>query len=109
VGTTTKVTGGKALAASWCLFFWREKGWLFVVPGGGFKEPCCGAGSSQRAGFHLNFEPEGRSQRLSHGLGWKKTPAKAIDTAGHLGPPLVTDMDHAFLTSFVVVPRWITD
>jgi len=27
------------------------------VPGGEFKMPCCGGGSSRRAGFHLNFEP----------------------------------------------------
>ncbi len=66
------------------------------VPDGELKEPCCGAGSSQRAGFHLNFEPEERSQRLSHGLGWENTPAKAIDTAGHLGSPLVTSTADPF-------------
>jgi len=30
--------------------------WAFV-PGGEFKVPGCGVGSSRRAGFHLNFEP----------------------------------------------------
>ncbi len=67
---------------------------MLSVPGGGFKTPCCGVGSSQRAGFHLNFEPGNRSQRLSHGLGCENTPAKAIDTAGHFDPPLVTHIDH---------------
>jgi len=28
------------------------------APDGGFKTPCYGAGSSQKAGFHLNFEPQ---------------------------------------------------
>ena len=67
-----------------------KMGLVASVPGGALKVPCCGVGSSQRAGFHLNFEPEGRSQRLSHGLSWKRTPAKTIDTAGRLGAPLVT-------------------
>jgi len=61
------------------------------VPDGGFKVPGYGAGSSQKAGFHLNFEPEVRSQRLSRGLGWENTPAKATDTAGNFDPPLVTN------------------
>jgi len=65
------------------------------VPGGGFKTPCYGAGSSQRAGFHLNFAPEKRSQRLSRGLGWEITPAKATATAGHFDPPLVTNTDRS--------------
>ena len=75
------------------------------VPDGGFKVPGYGAGSSQKAGFHLNFEPEVRSQRLSRGLGWENTPAKATDTAGNFDPPLVTDTVRA--GSFSPV-RWLT-
>ncbi len=29
-------------------------------------------------------------------LGWDRTPAKSIDTAGRLDPPLVTETDHAW-------------
>ena len=70
-----------------------EWGLVASVPGGALKVPCCGAGSSQRAGFHLNFVPEKRSQRLSPGLGWEMAPAKTTDTAGHFAPPLVTHTD----------------
>ncbi len=31
---------------------------VLAVPGGGLKVPCYGAGSSQKAGFHLDFEPK---------------------------------------------------
>ncbi len=44
-------------------------GLVASIPDGALKPPCCGAGSSQKAGFHLNFAPENRSQKLSRGLG----------------------------------------
>ncbi len=35
------------------------------------------------AGFHLNFEPQDPvSQRLSHAVGWERTPANTVATAG---------------------------
>jgi len=35
-----------------------KMGLVASVPGVALKEPCCGVGSSQKAGFHLNFEPK---------------------------------------------------
>jgi len=47
------------------------------------------------AGFHLNFEPKFTSQRLSHAVGWERTPANTVATAGsvlsssgYVGPQL---------------------
>jgi len=67
-----------------------KMGLVASVPGGGLKLPGGGGGYTQKAGFHLNFEPENRSQRLSHALNRENHSIKTIDTAGQFGPPLVT-------------------
>jgi len=72
------------------------------VPGGELKVPCCGAGSSRRAGFHLNFEPQCGLKDCPMELGWERTPAKTIDTAGRLGSPLVTSTTGPIFPA----PRW---
>jgi len=53
--------------------------------------PAVGSVPAWGAGFHLNFEPKVRSQRLPHALSRENHSTKTIDTAGRLGPPLVTN------------------
>jgi len=64
------------------------------------RNPAMGPVPDPSPVFHLSFEPEERSQRLSRGLGWQKTPAKTTDTAGHLGSPLVTSTTGPFSPAF---------
>jgi len=62
-----------------------------------------GNGSSRRAGFHLAFEPERRSQRASRALNWENHSVKTTNTAGHLDLPLVTHIGHAIFTVLAMV------
>jgi len=74
--------------------------WSRPFPPASSRNPAMGPVPDPSPVFHLNFEPEKRSQRLSRGLGWQKTPAKATDTAGHLGSPLVTSTTGPFSPAF---------